>query len=1001
MKMSRGTALVWLLFTEWARADIVLRYDAGTNGSPTSPTNYVFTHPYLGGGPWDMVITPATGVTNSAVTNDLGSGFNAWNVSDNATVSGGVLFTNPIASSVDAAATNAGWTLRARVRMVSNFSGAGVSCFVEYGTGPSNPRYLIFFSLDGSNNLTVQLQGLGTLTLTTNGQGTAAYHLHEIVYAGGTASYYFDGQLITNNWAGFVTATSGNGVRFGSGSTAGKGSMNFNLVEWEIHATKPTVTTLLATNVMAYAATLAASVNMGGLTGVMWFEHGPDTNNPAFTPDQPASGTNTFSYFVSGLPSGNTYHFRCAANNALGDVHGEHVAFTTPPTFPASTLPVTTLEPRQATLSGSLIPSGLPTSARFQWGTTTNYGNQTVLQSMGSGTSTTNVTQLLTNLTPGMTYHYRLVASNVQDTVFGQNFSFTTPPVFIVTNLADAGAGSLRQSVVNALAGDTITFGVTGTVVLADQLFIDKSLTITGATPALIAVSGNNSNRVFAIDFGINVAISGITIRNGRGSDGGPGGHGLPGGNGGDGGGIRNSGALTLSNCVITANASGSGGEGFTPPTGSGTGGTAGGAGGDGGAIFNTSSANLTLINCTVSSNSCGAGGVGGGASKSASFDARPGGLGGNGGGIFNNNGILSVSGCTFSGNTAGKGGDGGDSASGGNGAVGTIGGHGSAIYNTRTLSLVNSTFSGNTAGRGGSGGRGEMGAVALAGGMGGSAAIYNTGALATFTVTACTVAGNSSGAGGTGGEGLNAGGPGGAGTGGIGGNGGDAGGMLNVQSGTNGSLRNCIIAVNTNGLGGAGGTGVIPGSPGLAGVASDLKGAFTTAGHNLFGRLDANASFLFGPGATADQFGTVALPINPLLGPLTHRGGLTPTRSLLPGSPARDTGDDALTGLLSGDQRGYARQSGVHVDIGAFEVQVVTTSERPWLTNPVKLGNGAFQFSFTNVPGAEFTVLSTTNLSLPLSNWTFTTLSEIAPGQFRFTDTSGATNRFYLVRWP
>jgi len=264
---------------------------------------------------------------------------------------------------------------------------------------------------------------------------------------------------------------------------------------------------------------------------------------------------------------------------------------------------------------------------------------------------------------------------------------------------------------------------------------------------------------------------------------------------------------------------------------------------------------------------------------------------------------------------------------------------------------------------------------------MGGSAAIYNTGALATFTMTACTIAGNSSG---------------------NGGNGGDAGGLLNVQSGTNGSLRNCIIAVNTNGLGSAGGPGSTLGNPGLAGVAPDLKGAFTTAGHNLFGRIDANASFIIGPGTAGDQFGSLALPINPLLGPLTNRGGLTPTRSLLPDSPALDSGDDALTGLLSGDQRGYARQSGAHVDIGALEVQGVTTNDRPWLTNPVKLGNGAFQFSFTNVPGAEFTVLTTTNLSLPLSNWTaFSIVSEMPPGQFQSTDSASATNRFYLICWP
>ncbi len=40
-------------------------------------------------------------------------------------------------------------------------------------------------------------------------------------------------------------------------------------------------------------------------------------------------------------------------------------------------------------------------------------------------------------------------------------------------------------------------------------------------------------------------------------------------------------------------------------------------------------------------------------------------------------------------------------------------------------------------------------------------------------------------------------------------------------------------------------------------------------------------------------------------------------------------------------------------------------------LKNPTKLSNGAFQFSFTNTPGALCTVLATGNITLPSSNWT------------------------------
>ena len=73
-------------------------------------------------------------------------------------------------------------------------------------------------------------------------------------------------------------------------------------------------------------------------------------------------------------------------------------------------------------------------------------------------------------------------------------------------------------------------------------------------------------------------------------------------------------------------------------------------------------------------------------------------------------------------------------------------------------------------------------------------------------------------------------------------------------------------------------------------------------------------------------------------------------------------------------------------------------------LTNVQRLTNGAFQFTFTNTPGALFGVLATTNPALPLSNWTGLGIpAEVAPGQFQFTDQQAVTGtvRFYCVRIP
>jgi DNA-binding beta-propeller fold protein YncE len=76
----------------------------------------------------------------------------------------------------------------------------------------------------------------------------------------------------------------------------------------------------------------------------------------------------------------------------------------------------------------------------------------------------------------------------------------------------------------------------------------------------------------------------------------------------------------------------------------------------------------------------------------------------------------------------------------------------------------------------------------------------------------------------------------------------------------------------------------------------------------------------------------------------------------------------------------------------------------RPTLIGPTLMGDGTFQFAFSNNdPGATFTVLTTTNPSLPLSNWTVAgPATNTIPGLFQFsTDTTNNPQGFYRVRSP
>jgi uncharacterized repeat protein (TIGR01451 family) len=118
----------------------------------------------------------------------------------------------------------------------------------------------------------------------------------------------------------------------------------------------------------------------------------------------------------------------------------------------------------------------------------------------------------------------------------------TTPtahaaPLETVTNLDDSGSGSLRQAIADVDPGGTIEFGVSGTIVLASDLAINKELTIDGGQT--ITVSGNNSVRAFNIGSSGIVTLTGLTIRDGL---------------AGQGGGIYSSGRLTVTHTTLISN---------------------------------------------------------------------------------------------------------------------------------------------------------------------------------------------------------------------------------------------------------------------------------------------------------------------------------------------------------------------------------------------------------------------------------------------------------------
>lgn len=307
---------------------------------------------------------------------------------------------------------------------------------------------------------------------------------------------------------------------------------------------------------------------------------------------------------------------------------------------------------------------------------------------------------------------------------------------FIVTNLNDSGAGSLRQALADAEAAagaDSITFdaGLTGgtlrlttgqLVIAAGVVDIDGDLDNDGTADITISGDSNNDGIANAGDTsllrvaaGADVGIGGLVLADGFGQGAGGTYANRSGANAA--GAIENFGALTIANSVFRDN-SADGGAGFEYNFNEN-----GGNGGDAaGAILNAGS--LTVTDTEFANNRAGGGDGGDGGTSSGSFggpflDGSPGGNGGlaaagilnlSSGGLVLTNVVLRDG--AAQGGSGGAGGNGsvypgggyGDGGGGGNGSHASAG-----IINQGVISGDARAYAGSSVGgAGGAGGAAE-----------------------------------------------------------------------------------------------------------------------------------------------------------------------------------------------------------------------------------------------------------------------------------------------------
>jgi hypothetical protein len=500
------------------------------------------------------------------------------------------------------------------------------------------------------------------------------------------------------------------------------------------------------------------------------------------------------------------------------------------------------------------------------------------------------------------------------------NFSETVGAGIEMTSSAAGATFTLTSSAVNSNSSTpagTITVGFSGAGITA-HLGSGGTVTVSNST-----IDGNHSGSITAISdaggLGIlctTLNMTNTSIDNNRGGDLG-------------GGGIIAITTGTFSNVNIIGNHT---------------------ARDVGGLYFQLGLTSLSMTNCNISDNF--AGGVGGGMQIGGGQDTftnciingNHAGFGQGGMGVFGSS--LTMISCTISNNTSG-----GDAG-------------GLFVDTNSTGSMTNCTINDNWAATNGGG-------IEIANAPSSSL---------TFTITGCTISGNRAG--------LDGGGIYDVSTGGamtniinetiFGNSAGARGGGIAMERSDDGSdfLEEATISGNSASLGGGAfsvGTAsadvaaaIIAGNHANGGP--DVSGNFSSFGSNIIGVEDDTCVSFTNGGTRSDQVGTVASPINPLLGPLENNGGPTFTMILRPGSPAID----AIPGLKGTDQRGFARPGAGQSapSIGALETQlpsfVGTSANGAYVENLYEtlLGRtadaGAVAFvTFLNKGGSRATVIA------------------------------------------
>lgn len=192
----------------------------------------------------------------------------------------------------------------------------------------------------------------------------------------------------------------------------------------------PAISETSAGEVDSDSATLSAAINPGFGQTVYRFQYGRDTNYefrlPQAGPLADDNAEHPVSTEITGLLPGTTYHYRVVAINFAGVSHGPDRTFTTQGPPRIASVSASSVGVHGAHISAQVNPGLSPTTFHVEYGGPA-YGGATAESGVvGADDAGHTVGVDLSGLSPGTTYHFRVVASNGIGVGTSGDFTFTT-----------------------------------------------------------------------------------------------------------------------------------------------------------------------------------------------------------------------------------------------------------------------------------------------------------------------------------------------------------------------------------------------------------------------------------------------------------------------------------------------------------------------------------------------------------------------------------------------